>query len=540
MSRNISSHELVPKRILVLTLASLALLALTARGSQALYPGDCGKPTAAGTLSSSKGPVATDALYILGASVGTKPCDKRICDVDNSGAVAATDGLITLKKAVGISVTLSCLTSAKNCTKTKIKNLLDDDPSGFDMATDYVAGLVHCTSPTTRKFSDTEWSSARRTITADDVWFHGRNITIELDPPCYQGVSGCPNQETGPNFMTISGDNVGVSGFTVTGFVDGVLFNAENGTVGNMLFDYQCDDSITAANSNNMGAVVRDTNIINGCDKCVQIHEGAATTYNPGASPRPSQCSLPSNASGTPPNRECYHISIIDTDFQGCEKPMKVSSGSSQGNNARFYVQNVEVTENAGDDQTGVTGENACQGTSSEGDDVVGDFVAYISDGCDIGLFLAGENSKYTVDGESHIHRSDKRGVISDATGASAEFEMRNSIVSNNGGWRTTSAEPIAGLGINTSAIADFGTDNSSDKGNNKICCNKVKLSGSVSDRDVHNKSTGTRYARGNYWCSSDGPDVLDEGSGSDTKTDQQLSTDPHSHISNTCSARTY
>jgi hypothetical protein len=51
---------------------------------------------------------ATDALYILQVSVGLLTCQICVCDVDGGGSIAATDALITLRKAVNLPATLNC------------------------------------------------------------------------------------------------------------------------------------------------------------------------------------------------------------------------------------------------------------------------------------------------------------------------------------------------------------------------------------------------------------------------------------------------
>ncbi len=51
---------------------------------------------------------ATDARFTLMAAVGVKSCDIRVCDVDSSDEVSASDALMILLNAVGLPVTLSC------------------------------------------------------------------------------------------------------------------------------------------------------------------------------------------------------------------------------------------------------------------------------------------------------------------------------------------------------------------------------------------------------------------------------------------------
>ncbi len=61
---------------------------------------------------------ATDALYILDASLGNRECDLCLCDVDKSFAVTATDALMTLKRGVGGNVRLRCPLVGPNCPVT--------------------------------------------------------------------------------------------------------------------------------------------------------------------------------------------------------------------------------------------------------------------------------------------------------------------------------------------------------------------------------------------------------------------------------------
>jgi len=50
----------------------------------------------------------SDALNVLKASVGGKPCAFCICDLDGNGVKSATDALIALRSAVGIVLVLNC------------------------------------------------------------------------------------------------------------------------------------------------------------------------------------------------------------------------------------------------------------------------------------------------------------------------------------------------------------------------------------------------------------------------------------------------
>jgi hypothetical protein len=65
----------------------------------------CAQPISSGAL-----PVASDCLYILGTAVGTQSCapDPCVCDPSGDGNVVATDALLCLNNAVGISAPLNC------------------------------------------------------------------------------------------------------------------------------------------------------------------------------------------------------------------------------------------------------------------------------------------------------------------------------------------------------------------------------------------------------------------------------------------------
>jgi hypothetical protein len=65
--------------------------------------GDCGQPASGGSS-----PVATDALFILGAAVAVQTCELCVCDVNDDTAITATDALTTLAAAVGQPIVLDC------------------------------------------------------------------------------------------------------------------------------------------------------------------------------------------------------------------------------------------------------------------------------------------------------------------------------------------------------------------------------------------------------------------------------------------------
>ncbi|MBI5503607.1 MAG: hypothetical protein HY899_02320 [Deltaproteobacteria bacterium] len=83
-------------------------------GDTAFLPGDfcsadcavfsCGVPTKIDAAE----PRTSDALFVLKAAVQASNCDARVCDVNDSGSVTASDALVILKRAVGQPVELNC------------------------------------------------------------------------------------------------------------------------------------------------------------------------------------------------------------------------------------------------------------------------------------------------------------------------------------------------------------------------------------------------------------------------------------------------
>jgi len=65
----------------------------------------CAQPVSAGSL-----PVASDCLFILGASIGLQSCapNECVCDPSGDGQIVATDALVCLNAAVGAPATLDC------------------------------------------------------------------------------------------------------------------------------------------------------------------------------------------------------------------------------------------------------------------------------------------------------------------------------------------------------------------------------------------------------------------------------------------------
>lgn len=90
------------RRFLLLAAVSVAALA-TAPLPAAADVGDCGQP-----LSTGAAPLASDALGVLRAAVGSTTCDPCVCDATGDGNVAASDAQRVLKAAVGTPQDLQC------------------------------------------------------------------------------------------------------------------------------------------------------------------------------------------------------------------------------------------------------------------------------------------------------------------------------------------------------------------------------------------------------------------------------------------------
>jgi hypothetical protein len=72
--------------------------------------GECADPVPPFTAGVGTGSAVTasDALFILGAAVGTQVCELCVCDTDGNGNIAASDALRTLNAAVGVQIPLLC------------------------------------------------------------------------------------------------------------------------------------------------------------------------------------------------------------------------------------------------------------------------------------------------------------------------------------------------------------------------------------------------------------------------------------------------
>lgn len=346
-------------------------------------------------------------------------------------------------------------------------------------------------------------------------------------------------------FLKIKADNVTVKNMIVTGFGDGIEFGGKDGTVDNVDLVRQCDASITTTRGSGQGGVLKNSLLKQGAKNCAHILKGGTTTYTPGVS---SQCALPADSTGTPPNRDCYHLSIFDTDLEGCYTPIKVTAdtiGHLAGDGAKLYVSNARATELTSQTDTS-SSVFACGGSDLEGNPTTADFVDYRATACDRGLTLGGVNSLYRVKGSStavgsEVRSSEIAGLIVQSSGT-AKPTLRNTHVFDNGGYKAFTGVS-GGVGIAVGSDMDGGIDDSStitngipNKGGNKIACNKQRPeSSSSSNADAYNASGKNIKLRGNNW-GADATFVVNTGSGSTTNVDAPIS-DPFG-TSNTCTPR--
>jgi hypothetical protein len=91
--------------------------------------GDCAQPVSTGS-----GPVATDALFVLRAAVGTATCENCVCDIDGNGSVSASDALAVLKAATGQPISLNC--PACSCDSAQAPTCGGSCPAGETCAAD--------------------------------------------------------------------------------------------------------------------------------------------------------------------------------------------------------------------------------------------------------------------------------------------------------------------------------------------------------------------------------------------------------------------
>ena len=83
------------------------LLCPTAPGCQDTCDGEAGQCRTCGHPFRN-GRCVSNAVFVLQGSLDLRPCELCTCDVDTSGAVAATDALLILRSCAGVAVNLLC------------------------------------------------------------------------------------------------------------------------------------------------------------------------------------------------------------------------------------------------------------------------------------------------------------------------------------------------------------------------------------------------------------------------------------------------
>lgn len=439
----------------------------------------------------------------------------------------------------------SCIT-----TQAQFLAKLKEDPNYTNMPATRVAALVDVTSPpvtwsvSNSSNADVDWKSLR-VLEASGLWIHGEvyqpyagasyrlpEVTIVPSDKCYSvendpSPSNCgdtPNDGTDANAVFLKfgkkvggtvtgGNNMGIVGFGVKGFYEGLSFVNANSTAGRMLFDRQCDTSVTNE-ATGVGSEVRDSTIRRGCDKCTEDWKGAST----------SGCS----------GRGCYHNAYYNVNFEGCEKSIRLSS---QAENGRFFFQNIldrpemacsnsatRICRVDGDCSAGGTCSNVaktcssnraiycssnadcsgnacgtawpCIGAELGANNVTSTTTAMRMDKC-VGGMVFGAGT-HTLNGESRIANSTHRGIVAQGNGS---LTVRSTEIANNGGAVSASLDD-AGVVVRDNNTVDLG--NAATAGNNCIYGNK---NAAGSGLEINNFVPNLKLqARSNWWNNGGAP----------------------------------
>src|SRR5262249_54889799 len=101
------------RSLLVLVLSSVVLLAARPAAAQI-----CGDADGSGAVT------VSDGVATLRAAVGLDSlCSDEACDIDGSGAITVTDGVGVLRKAVGLEVTDNCPSASSGQPTTIFKEV---------------------------------------------------------------------------------------------------------------------------------------------------------------------------------------------------------------------------------------------------------------------------------------------------------------------------------------------------------------------------------------------------------------------------------
>ena len=119
--------------------------------------GDCGQPVSTGA-----GPLASDALFTLRASVLLERCRPPVCDADGNCVVSTSDALRILQKAVGEDVILNC---GMQCQATTTSSTSSTSMFGSTTLPPTSSSLPPLESSTTTTTSTTTTSTSATTST---------------------------------------------------------------------------------------------------------------------------------------------------------------------------------------------------------------------------------------------------------------------------------------------------------------------------------------------------------------------------------------
>lgn len=334
---------------------------------------------------------------------------------------------------------------------------------------------------------------AARQLFCDDVIIDGldRNITFELDPPCFEGfppgscapedlnndgTCDCPEYENGTGFVVLEGNNNTVRNLSLRYFSEGIHAAGANNTVENVNFTRHCDDALTNQESA-VGTVFSNIEILDGCDKCAQVAGDISLT------------------SADPESRDYWNATLDDVRFVGCEKPLRAAQGG------RFLLNGCQMV-GPGSARFHCVGPLLSTGV---GDQQVVHIVDTLIDNCTRGLRVGGEVELVVRD--SVIRNTRFFGL---RASKNAVVSMQGNQVVDNGGRKSTSEPGSGGVVVLADAELDLGggaltIDGQlvSSTGGNTVCRNKAppRIAREV-DASLLNDPAQVVKAENNTWCS--------------------------------------
>lgn len=315
-----------------------------------------------------------------------------------------------------------------------------------------------------------------------------RNVTFELDPPCYEvplppedcrvepnpdGTCDCPDINNGTGFLSLDGRRSTARNLTVRAFFEGIRTDGINNTVENVVFDRMCDDAF-GTNLPGVGNLFRDITVTDGCGKCSQSFGDVADT------------------SADPTRREHYNGIFRDIEMRDCEQPFRTTEGG------RYLIERATMIG-------GAEGLFACVGPRFSST-LASELFVTVRDseltGCNRGLRFGGDAEGIVEN--TTITSSAVRGLL---VKGSARVSASGNVIVGNGG--TSSSEPgLGGVAVTNNALADLGGglltidgQQRSSPGNNVLCNN---IDQRDDPRDVDNQTAVAVSAENNYWCSPD------------------------------------